>query len=70
MKSIMDDNALVSRYLPDNMSVLGVSVYFLNNCNIMLVLLFIELVLAGVVYLLGKISKMQRFRKIGMYMLR
>lgn len=42
-----------NRHLPDTVSALGIKALFLNNCNVMLLLILVEVSAAGVLYLLS-----------------
>ena len=46
-----------SEKLPDQVSALGIEALFLNNCNVMLLLIVCEISVAGILYGLGHILK-------------
>lgn len=49
---------------------MGVSGSFLNNCNIMITILFGELILSLIVFLAGKLLKSYNIKKIGLTLLK
>lgn len=49
---------------------MNLSSNFINNCNIMLILLFAELTIAFVLYLIGKFTVNRKAKKIGLQLLK
>lgn len=54
-----------SSELPEGIARLGLSGTFINNCNIMLILLFGQLILAFSIYIVAKIKSNARLQYIG-----
>ena len=43
---------------------------FLNNCNIMILVLVVELIIASIIFFVGKVQKCKKVKKIGRVLLK
>lgn len=56
--------------MPPGLGLVGYRAMFLNNCNVMLLLMIIELFVAGVLYLMGRLSTNITLTRIGLTLLK
>lgn len=58
--------------MPDSISSLGIKALFLNNCNVMLALIWGEVIVAGILYFSSNLIKnyAKKFSKISKYLIK
>ena len=56
--------------MPENYSKMGVAGTFINNCNVMLFLLFGEFVVALILYIISKFARKEKLEKLALRLLK